>query len=61
MAARVVSGKALRDGEAVELKMALFEPREGVVATALYVGEPEAWQLHREELEAMAASIKPAG
>lgn len=60
MRARLASGEALREGEPVELKIALFEPRAGIIAAALYVGEKEAWQLHRDELDAMAASIRPA-
>jgi hypothetical protein len=60
MPARLASGNALREGEPVELKIALFEPRAGIVAAALYVGIDEAWQEHRDELDAMAASIRPA-
>ena len=60
MSARVLQGTARREGEPVELLMALFEPRRGAIAAALYVGEPEAWQIHRQELEAMVASLKAA-
>lgn len=61
MPGRGATGTAKREGESVELRIALFQPRAGVVGAALYVGKPDAWRLYRDELEAMAASIRPAG
>ncbi len=61
MEARVVEGTARREGEDVELLMALFEPRSGTIAVALYAGRPEARELHREDLEAIIDSLAPAG
>ena len=60
MAARILRGTAKRDGEAVELTMALFEARPGTIAAGLYVGAPDAWRTYREELESMLASLAPA-
>jgi hypothetical protein len=60
MPARVTRGTARREGEAVELSLALFVPRQGRVAAALYVGAPEAWRAHAAELEKMVASLRPA-
>jgi len=59
MSARTSKGTAVRDGEAVELAVALFEPRVGAIVAALYVGEPDAWRMHSEELEAMIESLEP--
>jgi hypothetical protein len=59
MPSRHASGTAVREGAPVDLKIALFEPRAGIVAAALYVGEPEAWKQSAAELEQMAASIRP--
>lgn len=60
MPARVIQGTARREGDPVELIMALFEPRRGTIATALGVGEPEAWKIYRHDLEALVASLEPA-
>ncbi len=60
MPARITEGTALREGESVELKMAIFEPKKGVIAAVLYVGAVDAWEMHRGELEAIAKSIRPA-
>jgi len=60
MSARVSHGAARREGGPVELKIALFQPRPGAVAAALYVGAPDAWRAHSAELDAMVASLRPA-
>jgi hypothetical protein len=60
MPALLASGSARREGEPVELNVALFEPRAGIVAAALYVGKEDAWRDYRDELDAMATSIRPA-
>jgi hypothetical protein len=60
MAARVLTATAQRDGQAVELIFALFEPRAGAIAAALYVGAAEIWRSYRPELEPMVASLAPA-
>lgn len=60
MKALTSKGTAKREGEAVELAVALFEPRTGAIVAALYVGEVEAWRAHSAELEAMIGSLEPA-
>ena len=59
MAAKTFYGTARREGEDVEFAVALFEPRDEVMVVALYVGRPETWKAHREELEAVVDSLKP--
>ncbi len=61
MEARTFFGKARREGEEVEYAVAVFEPRAGVVAVALYVGRPQTWESHEEELTGIVASLQPAG
>lgn len=61
MTARTWKGTGKHQGEDVEFVMALFEPRGGAIAAALYVGARDAWESYREELAAMVASIEPAG
>ena len=61
MAARTISGTAKREGESVELAMALFAPRENSVVAILYVGAPDAWRSHEEALAGIMASLEPAG
>ncbi len=61
MPARTIAGTARREGDQVEFRMALFEPRAGVIAAGLYVGVPEAWALYSRQIEEMIASLEPAG
>lgn len=61
MAAKTFYGTARREGEEVEFAVALFEPRESVIAVALYVGRPQTWEKHHSELTALVDSIEPAG
>ena len=60
MAARTLKGTGVHKGESVELAMALFAPREGSIAAILYVGAPDAWRAHAEELAGMVASLEVA-
>lgn len=60
MKARVLAGTAKREGERVELAAVLFEARPGVIAVVLYVGLPETWSKHRDELQRIVASVQPA-
>jgi hypothetical protein len=60
MKARALSGTAKREGEKVELAAVLFEARPGVIAVVLYVGRPETWSKHRDELQRIVASVEPA-
>jgi len=61
MAAKKFHGTAKRQGESVEFAMALLEPRDGVIVSVLYVGEPETWSKHEAELTAIVESLRPAG
>lgn len=61
MDARTFYGKARREGEEVEYAVALFEPRAEVIVVALYVGRPQTWEKHQEELSGIVASLAPAG
>jgi len=61
MAAKTFHGSAKRQGEIVEFAMALLEPRDGVIVSVLYVGEPETWSKHEAELTAIVESLRPAG
>ena len=60
MPAKTFSGLARRLGEEVEFAAALFQPRAEVVTVALYVGRPQTWARHRDALEQIVDSIKPA-
>jgi hypothetical protein len=60
MKARALSGTATREGEKVELAAVLFEARPGVIAVVLYVGRPDTWSAHRDELQRIVASVQPA-
>jgi hypothetical protein len=60
MKARALAGTAKRDGEKVELAAVLFEARPGVIAVVLYVGLPDTWSKHRDELQRIVASVQPA-
>lgn len=60
MKARALAGTAKREGEKVELAAVLFEARPGVIAVVLYVGLPDTWIQHRDELERIVASVQPA-
>jgi len=59
MPAKTFYGTAQREGEDVEFAAALFEPRDEVIVVALYVGRPQTWETHQEELEAVVDSIAP--
>ena len=61
MAAKTFHGTAKRQGEEVEFAMALLEPKEGVIVSVLYVGQPDTWATHEAELEAIVDSLRPAG
>ena len=61
MPARTFHGTAKRQGDDVEFAMAILEAREGVIVAVLYVGVPDSWAKHQEELEAIVGSIRPAG
>ena len=61
MAARTARGNATHEGEDIEFLVALFEPKPGIVAMGLYVGAVDTWQGYVAELEAMVASLQPAG
>lgn len=61
MAARTFYGTARREGEEVEYAVALFEPRESLIAVALYVGRPRTWKKHRAQLTAILDSLRPSG
>ena len=54
-----IGGTAEREGEAVQFRAVLFEPRSGVIAAALCVGSLEAWKAHQVDIEAIATSIVP--
>jgi hypothetical protein len=60
MKARALAGTAKREGEKVELAAVLFEARPGVIAVVLYVGLPDTWSTHRDELQRIVASVQPA-
>jgi hypothetical protein len=60
MKARALAGTAKREGEKVELAAVLFEARPGVIAVVLYVGLPDTWSKHRDELQRIVASVQPA-
>lgn len=60
MRARVISGTAKRDDEEVELAVVLFEPRPEVIAVALYVGRPDTWIKHSDELQRIIDSVEPS-
>ena len=60
MAARIIRGTAKKDGEPVEWVMAFFQPRQGVIAAALYVGVIEARDRYRQDLDSIIDSISPA-
>jgi hypothetical protein len=59
MPARIMEGTAKKDEDPVEWVMAFFQPQEGVIATALYVGVVEAREKHRQNLEKIIGSIRP--
>lgn len=61
MDARTFRGTAKRQGEDVEFAAALVEPKEGVIVEILYVGVPNTWENHEDELNAIVESIRPAG
>jgi hypothetical protein len=60
MRARALSGTAKREGEQVELAAVVFEARPGVIAIVLYVGRPETWTKHQDELRRIVASVRSA-
>jgi hypothetical protein len=60
MKAMALAGTAKREGEKVELAAVLFESRPGVIAVVLYVGLPDTWSKHRDELQRIVASVQPA-
>lgn len=61
MIARTFHGTARRQDEDVEFAVALFEPRAEVIAVALYVGRPQTWEKHQDELAQIVESLEPAG
>ena len=61
MPARTFQGTAKRQGDDVEFAMALIEARKGVVVAVLYVGVPDSWAKHQEELESIVGSLRRAG
>jgi hypothetical protein len=56
-----VVGEGERDGEIVDIAIAVFQVTKKNVGIAIYIGPPESTQLHRHELKAMMKSIRPAG
>lgn len=61
MAAKTFSGLGRRLNESIEFAVAIFEPREGLLTVALYVGRPQTWGTHQVQLDKIVESIKPAG
>ena len=47
--------------EEVEYAVALFEPQPEVIAVALYVGLPQTWEKHQQELSSIVGSLTRAG
>ncbi len=60
MPAKVFSGTALRQGDAIEFSVALFEPRAEKIAVGLYVGQPDTWNRHADLLGAIRDSLQRA-
>lgn len=60
MAARIIRGTAKKDDKPVEWVMAFFEPMQGVIAAALYVGVIEARDKYRQDLDSIINSISTA-
>ena len=61
MTAKTLFGTAKRQDEAVEYAVALFEPQSEVIAVALYVGRPQTWEKHQEQLSKIVDSLARAG
>ena len=61
MEARAFRGTAKRQGEDVEFAVALLEAKKGVIVAVLYVGVPNTWENHEDELNAIVESVRPAG
>lgn len=61
MPAKTLKGSAKRQGEDVELAMALLQAKPDVVVAVLYVGALDTWANHEDELNAIVGSLKPAG
>ena len=59
MPAKTFSGTAVRDSESVEFAVALFEPKPELIAVALYIGRPQTWFRHAEQLEQIRDSLQP--
>ncbi len=60
MPARVMTANAVHEGQDVELILALFVPRTGTVAAALYVGATDIWRSYETELRGMLNSLERA-
>lgn len=58
---RFVHGSGKSDDEPVEFTVGLFQVAEEEVALAIYIGRPEAREAHRQELQAIVNSFRPAG
>ena len=56
-----VIGEGERDGEIVDIAIAVFQVTKNNVGIAIYIGPPESTKLHGHELDAMMKSIRPAG
>lgn len=61
MPARVLRGSAKKGSEPVEWVMALFQPKDEIIAGILYIGVPEARQLREAELRSILKSVQPPG
>jgi hypothetical protein len=59
MQARIMEGTAKKDDDPVEWVMAFFQPQQGVIAAALYVGVVEAREKHKQDLEMIIGSLRP--
>lgn len=56
-----VVGEGERDGEIVDIAIAVFQVTKKNVGIAIYIGPPESTKMHTHELDAMMKSIRPAG
>ncbi len=60
MPARTFHGTAKRQGEEVEFAMALLQAKDDLVVSVLYVGRPQTWEKHEDELQGIVDSIRAA-
>lgn len=59
MPALTLHGTAKRQDEDVEFAMALLQAKDDLVVSVLYVGRPQTWEEHEDELQTIVDSIRP--